>query len=146
MSDVYLDSARQAVERHAREAAECDVRDGRRPTLPGSRFVFDAVLSWAWNGYDEPDWDLLETLTDYWKDAYDVARAEWEASIRHVVRWADAPGGGDWTLGLTPDSPALTPEEAQSLYENGAIVMIGDAISGPVRTDRSPLQVERDLA
>jgi hypothetical protein len=144
MSDVYLDSARQAVERHARDAAECDVRDGRRPTLPGSRVVFDAILPWTWSGGDEPDWNLLDALTDHWQDAYDSARAEWEASIRHVVRWADAPG--DWTLGLTPDSPALTLEEAQSLYESGAIVMIGDAISGPVRTDRSPFQVERDLA
>jgi hypothetical protein len=138
MSDVNLEIAMREIERHAREAAESDVREGWGPPLRS--WIMASIVPWA------TDFDSLGSLTDHWQCTYDAARAELAESMQHVVRWVGMADGDGWTLGYGPQSRDLSVDEAQSLYEGGATIMIADGISAPVRTTRSPLQVESDLA
>jgi hypothetical protein len=141
MSDAYLELAMRDVERHAREAAESDIREGWKAPLRS--WVINAIAQWA------PNPDVMDGLLDHWQDVYDRTRAELEGSMQHVVRWIGMVDGDGWTLGCSsryPEYRELTLDEAQSLYETGAVVMLADGIGAPVRTTRSPLQVERDLA
>jgi hypothetical protein len=138
MSDPYLELAMKGVERHAREAAENDVCEGWEP--PFRSWIINAIARWA------PNPDEMDDLLDLWQNVYDKTRAELEGSVRHVVRWIGMADGDGWTLGYGPQASDLSVGEAQALYEAGAVVMLADGIGAPVRTARSPLQVERDLA
>jgi hypothetical protein len=140
MSDVSLEIAMQEIERHARAAAESDVRDGGGP--PPRSQVMGTIPPWVRAAAA----DSMDILLDLWEEVYDATRAELEESMQHVVRWVGVADGDGWTLGYGPQSRDLSVDEAQALYEEGATIVIADCIGAPVETTRSPLEVERDLA
>jgi hypothetical protein len=74
---MTLEIAMKDVERHAREVAKSDARDGCGP--PAEGWIVDAIRPWAWDFGP----DVLGRLQELWRAAYDAARAELDG--RRVV-------------------------------------------------------------